>query len=191
MSPRSAAGGTLHADAPGVESRDRMGPIETNMAKTSKAKAKVKPAARSKPKAAAPKPKRASKPAPKPAAQSPQTLQKPKAPQTPQAPKRAPEPRPAPPPFDPTVVRTGPAPGRNEPCYCGSGRKYKHCHLRHDEAIAAEARAKAAAEAAAAPEAPPAEPFQAPKHQTHQPWKAATSRGFVPRARLPRTVGGR
>lgn len=22
--------------------------------------------------------------------------------------------------------------GRNEPCYCGSGRKYKHCHLNED-----------------------------------------------------------
>jgi hypothetical protein len=25
-------------------------------------------------------------------------------------------------------------PGRNEPCWCGSGHKYKHCHLRTDEA---------------------------------------------------------
>ena len=25
-------------------------------------------------------------------------------------------------------VRTAPKPGRNEPCPCGSGRKYKHCH---------------------------------------------------------------
>jgi uncharacterized protein len=24
--------------------------------------------------------------------------------------------------------RSGPKPGRNEPCPCGSGRKYKHCH---------------------------------------------------------------
>jgi hypothetical protein len=24
-------------------------------------------------------------------------------------------------------------PGRNEPCWCGSGRKYKHCHLSSDE----------------------------------------------------------
>ncbi len=23
-------------------------------------------------------------------------------------------------------------PGRNDPCHCGSGRKYKHCHLRED-----------------------------------------------------------
>lgn len=25
-------------------------------------------------------------------------------------------------------------PGRNEPCWCGSGRKYKHCHLHADQA---------------------------------------------------------
>lgn len=24
--------------------------------------------------------------------------------------------------------------GRNEPCWCGSGKKYKRCHLREDEA---------------------------------------------------------
>jgi hypothetical protein len=23
--------------------------------------------------------------------------------------------------------------GRNDPCWCGSGKKYKHCHLRADE----------------------------------------------------------
>ncbi|MGE5816372.1 MAG: SEC-C metal-binding domain-containing protein, partial [Acidobacteriota bacterium] len=40
-------------------------------------------------------------------------------------------------------------PGRNEPCHCGSGRKYKHCCLDKDHAEAAAARAKAAAEAAA------------------------------------------
>ena len=27
-------------------------------------------------------------------------------------------------------------PGRNDPCWCGSGKKYKHCHLREDEAKA-------------------------------------------------------
>lgn len=25
-------------------------------------------------------------------------------------------------------------PGRNEPCHCGSGKKYKHCHMREDQA---------------------------------------------------------
>ena len=32
----------------------------------------------------------------------------------------------APPP--PTVRHAGPKVGRNEPCPCGSGKKYKHCH---------------------------------------------------------------
>ena len=89
--------------------------------------------------------------------------------------------------------RSGPRPGRNEPCYCGSGRKYKHCHLAEDDAREAAARAEAAASAAAeAAEAPvtAAPPVRGPKHQTHQPWKGSTSRGFVPRARLPRKVGG-
>jgi uncharacterized protein len=27
-----------------------------------------------------------------------------------------------------TIRRDGPRPGRNDPCHCGSGRKYKHCH---------------------------------------------------------------
>jgi len=85
---------------------------------------------------------------------------------------------------------TGARPGRNEPCYCGSGRKYKHCHLREDEEAAAKVRAEAVAAAAAEPAAAAPAAFQPPKHQTQQPWKAATSRGFVPRARLPRKVGG-
>jgi SEC-C motif-containing protein len=29
-----------------------------------------------------------------------------------------------------TVVRAGPKVGRNDPCPCGSGKKYKHCHGR-------------------------------------------------------------
>lgn len=54
--------------------------------------------------------------------------------------------------------------GRNDPCHCGSGQKYKKCHLASDDAAksaelsaaaaaAAEAAAKAAAEAAEAAEA--------------------------------------
>ena len=90
-----------------------------------------------------------------------------------------------------TPVPAHARPGRNEPCHCGSGQKYKHCCLEKDERSAAAARAKAAAEASAqSPEAVPSPPIRAPKHQTHQPWKAATSRGFVPRTRMPRKVGG-
>jgi preprotein translocase subunit SecA len=29
-----------------------------------------------------------------------------------------------------TVVRSHPKVGRNDPCPCGSGKKYKHCHGR-------------------------------------------------------------
>jgi hypothetical protein len=87
---------------------------------------------------------------------------------------------------------TKPRPGRNEPCHCGSGRKYKQCCLAKDEAEAAKARAEAAAsaepvvaEGAAAAAAPPP-----PKHRTQQPWKATSSRGFVPRSTAPRKMGG-
>jgi hypothetical protein len=95
-------------------------------------------------------------------------------------------------------------PGRNEPCHCGSGRKYKQCCLPKDEAKAAKVRAKAAKEAEAAAAAAAAEPSEEteaaeaaevkstrpPKHETQQPWKASTSRGFVSRSRTPRKVGG-
>ena len=88
------------------------------------------------------------------------------------------------------TVPTSARPGRNQPCHCGSGRKYKHCCLAKDEQQAAAARAKAAAdETVPSPEAAPSAPTRPPKHQTHQPWKAATSRGFVPRTRTPRKVG--
>jgi preprotein translocase subunit SecA len=30
----------------------------------------------------------------------------------------------------PEPVRVDKVPGRNEPCYCGSGKKYKFCHGR-------------------------------------------------------------
>jgi hypothetical protein len=96
----------------------------------------------------------------------------------------------------PAEVVTAPAaaptrPGRNEPCHCGSGRKYKHCCLAEDERVAAAARAAAAAEATTgSPEAAAAPPVRTAKHQTQQPWKAMTSRGFVPRTRAPRKVGG-
>jgi len=88
----------------------------------------------------------------------------------------------------PTTAR----PGRNEPCHCGSGRKYKHCCLEKDDKKAAAARAKAAEEAPATPsEEAPAAKAPKPKPTTDQPWKAGGStRGFVPRPRTPRKVGG-
>lgn len=44
--------------------------------------------------------------------------------------------------------------GRNDPCHCGSGKKYKHCHLEADEKAARDARAAARAEASPAAAAP-------------------------------------
>ena len=84
-------------------------------------------------------------------------------------------------------------PGRNEPCHCGSGRKYKQCCLDKDEKAASAARAKAAAAAGtpeAVPEATPAKPKRPPKPESSQPWRATTTRGYIPRARTPRKVGG-
>jgi hypothetical protein len=85
-------------------------------------------------------------------------------------------------------------PGRNDPCHCGSGKKYKQCHLVADEAKARAAREKAAAEApapaAAEAEAAPAAGVP-PRHKTRQPWKktATNTQGFG-KTSLPRKVGG-
>ena len=32
-----------------------------------------------------------------------------------------------------TVRKSGPQVGRNDPCWCGSGKKYKHCHMQADQ----------------------------------------------------------
>lgn len=87
------------------------------------------------------------------------------------------------------------APGRNEPCHCGSGKKYKQCHLAADEAAAREARATtgdaAAAETAEPERAASAVPRPA-RARTQQPWKRSgqNTRGFGPTQRAPRKVGG-
>lgn len=88
-------------------------------------------------------------------------------------------------------------PGRNDPCHCGSGRKYKQCHLDKDEAALRAARAKeseaanpADTDASPAPAPAPMAPA-APKHATHQPWKkggSTNTRGFQ-RMSAPRKVG--
>jgi hypothetical protein len=82
-------------------------------------------------------------------------------------------------------------PGRNDPCHCGSGRKYKHCCLAKDEAESAAAR-KAAADAEPAPvaESTANAPRRQPRAQTPQPWKAKSNPGFAKRVRAPRKAGG-
>jgi len=90
------------------------------------------------------------------------------------------------------IVPDPAAPGRNNPCHCGSGKKYKNCCLDKDDAKARKARAQA--EAAAAKEAGSAEalktPPPAPKQSTRQPWKGPQNpRGFQ-RLNIPRRSGG-
>ena len=81
--------------------------------------------------------------------------------------------------------------GRNDPCHCGSGNKYKKCHLPTDEAarsaelaaIAAAAVAKAAAEAEAAEkeaEASGEAGFRAPTARPPVPKPAATGHTAPP-----------
>jgi hypothetical protein len=94
--------------------------------------------------------------------------------------------------------------GRNDPCHCGSGKKYKQCCLSKDEAAERAARAKAAEKAAKAEKAEKSEtesgaeaapskgPPRVPKHTTDQPWKSGglkNTRGFQ-KIRTPRKVGG-
>ena len=87
-------------------------------------------------------------------------------------------------------------PGRNDTCHCGSGRKYKHCCLDKDEALAQAARAKAESRRAGRgarrserAEAPVQQ--RPPKAASYQPWKrsATNTQGFQ-RMSTPRKVGG-
>src|SRR5271169_146662 len=80
--------------------------------------------------------------------------------------------------------------GRNAPCHCGSGKKYKNCCLGKDEAAGRETRTKAAEEAAAQEPAEPAKSASAavPRPKTRQPWKGHTNtRGFQ-KVSAPRKV---
>jgi hypothetical protein len=89
---------------------------------------------------------------------------------------------------------------RNDPCHCGSGKKYKQCHLDKDEAAAREARAKAAAKAPPEPApaadttaAPAAAKGARPKLPTGQPWRrgaAAAMTWVFQRTAGTRKVGG-
>ena len=88
------------------------------------------------------------------------------------------------------------APGRNDPCHCGSGKKYKQCHLDKDETAAREARAAASAEAEKnAPPFEPAKDADKPAPKSHdkstfheQRGRGANTKGFQ-RASAVRKVG--
>jgi hypothetical protein len=79
--------------------------------------------------------------------------------------------------------------GRNDPCHCGSGKKYKQCHLAKDEVAAREARAKAA-EAAPPPAADASKAREGPRAGPRAPAKSsrADKRGFA-RITATRKVG--
>jgi hypothetical protein len=81
--------------------------------------------------------------------------------------------------------------GRNDPCPCGSGKKYKQCCLAKDEEKARAARAKAADEAPPPVAEGEAKAPREARHQTRQPWKksATNTHGFG-KTSLPRKVGG-
>jgi hypothetical protein len=84
-----------------------------------------------------------------------------------------------------------PPPGRNDPCHCGSGKKYKQCHLAKDEAAARSARAKVSEKETPAEEATPEKAAPAPpRHSTRQPWKGTQNTRSFQKANLPRRSGG-
>ena len=88
-------------------------------------------------------------------------------------------------------------PGRNEPCHCGSGKKYKHCCLEKDEALDREARAKAAEEAIAHAEEAGADEHtghhdhgaRPPRKAPDQPWKTSKGAGGFHQISGPRKIG--
>jgi hypothetical protein len=82
--------------------------------------------------------------------------------------------------------------GRNDPCHCGSGRKYKHCCLDKDQA-AAFAKARTDAQVDAPADQPTEAPAQKrpPRPRSYQPWKrSATNTHSFQRMSTPRKVGG-
>ena len=85
-----------------------------------------------------------------------------------------------------------PTPGRNEPCHCGSGKKYKQCHLEKDEAARRKklASTEQAAGESAAVSAPAPKPGPTPKKQTQQPWKGPRNTKGFQKLTTPRRSGG-
>ena len=91
-------------------------------------------------------------------------------------------------------------PGRNDPCHCGSGKKYKKCHEDKDAAAThtllekqwkegeKEAAKKAEDEKATTPEGSSSTPTK----PTHQPHVSDHRRNTmsVPKFNMPRKTGG-
>ena len=85
-----------------------------------------------------------------------------------------------------------PAPGRNEPCHCGSGKKYKQCCLEKDEAARRTKQASGAQATgdSATAAAPAPKPGPTPKKQTQQPWKGPRNTKGFQKLTTPRRSGG-
>lgn len=80
--------------------------------------------------------------------------------------------------------------GRNDPCHCGSGQKYKKCHAAQDEAAqAAELVAQAAARAAAAAAAAEADE-DAPAQATAPAGGKESAKRAQPAKSLPKPPKG-
>ena len=83
--------------------------------------------------------------------------------------------------------------GRNDPCHCGSGKKYKACCLAKDESEERAAREKAAQTGpldVAPAQAASARALRKEQRHAAQPWKGhANTRGFQ-RVNSLRKVGG-
>jgi hypothetical protein len=79
--------------------------------------------------------------------------------------------------------------GRNDTCPCGSGKKYKKCHLQADEKSNSEALAKAREEAEAAAEAAEGEePEERKEGPVHPP--EAKGHKYAPKIPRPRPAAG-
>ena len=84
-----------------------------------------------------------------------------------------------------------PLPGRNEPCHCGSGRKYKQCCLEKDEAARRKAQASGeqpSTGGGSGADAP--KPVPPGKKQTQQPWKGPRNTKGFQKLTTPRRSGG-
>lgn len=90
-----------------------------------------------------------------------------------------------------TIVREGPKIGRNDPCHCGSGKKYKKCHLEEDEAEERKLRqSEAARVAATAVAASPDEKPAYAKPSRNSNFTQAPSKISSPKTMFQRKVGG-
>lgn len=81
--------------------------------------------------------------------------------------------------------------GRNEPCHCGSGRKYKQCCLTKDEEADRQARAEAASQTPAPTPPPEDSPRPVPRERAaQQAWRGGSKDvGSFHKVSTPRKVG--